>query len=387
MRPPALGQHSSTTMERSSIYESTPMPGVTDMYLNFANMSWEEIQRRMDNFSSYDEEPLDLLHDPTWRIAVIVIYSIVILFGFFENVVIVFILIKNKHLHVPTNIFILGLAASDILLCVFNLPFQLHYQMTNQWAFGHILCKAISATYSIPVFVSSMSILMIAIDRYILIVHPFRKRMSSPIAVCLVVSIAFLAIVLTIPLIMRMEYTVIDFPELHIYQSYCIELWKDVKLRHAYTLSLLFIQYFVPLIVTTILYIRIGNVLRRRPIKKKEKRHKNKTNNILIAIVTFYVVCWTPWSIFTMALEFSPQLIPGSHIRLFDLLLKIFAMGSACINPFMYGWLNENFRKEFNSMVRQNRQRIRTNGHTYTLAEHSKTEPVLDTHKYPTAMV
>lgn len=34
-----------------------------------------------------------------------------------------------------------------------------------------------------------------------------------------------------------------------------------------------------------------------------------------------------------------------------DLLLKLFAMGSACINPFLYGWLNGNFKKELGKML------------------------------------
>ena len=33
-----------------------------------------------------------------------------------------------------------------------------------------------------------------------------------------------------------------------------------------------------------------------------------------------------------------------------DLLLKLFAMGSACVNPFLYGWLNDNFKKELGKM-------------------------------------
>ncbi|XP_052766546.1 neuropeptide F receptor-like [Mya arenaria] len=377
-----------TAMEKTTTDATTIGYGSTGIYLNFANMSFEEIQRRLDNFSQEQPENLDILQDQKWRIATVVIYSIVILFGFLENMVIVFVLIKHQHLHVPTNIFILGLAASDILLCVFNLPFQLHYQLTNQWAFGKALCKVVMPTYGIPVFVSTMSILMIAIDRYILIVHPFRKRMTSQMAVGLVVSIATLAVVLTVPLIVQMEYTVIDFPELKIYQTYCSEMWTSLKLRHAYTVSILVVQYFMPLIVTSFLYIRIGNVLTRRPIKKKEKRHKHKTNKILIAIVLFYAICWTPWTMLALMLEFYPNIIPGSHIKLFDLLLKIFAMGSACINPFMYGWLNDNFRKEFNILMRrQSRSRVRTNGNTYNLAEHSRIEPVFDANKCPASIV
>ena len=365
-------------------------PGSTSIYLNLANLSYEELQHHfemLDNFTREQRpEDMDMLDKSHWRITVIVIYSIVILFGFLENLVIVYVLIKNRHLHVPTNIFILGLAMSDIMLCSFNLPVQLHYQLTNQWAFGDVLCKVIMPTYGVPVFVSSMSILMIAVDRYILIVHPFRQRMSCRTAVCLVISIAILTTLLAIPIIMQMEYRVVDLPALRIYRSYCAEMWKSLRLRHIYTVLTILIQFFVPLIATSFLYIRISNVLSRRPIKKNEKHSKHKTNKILIAIVLFFSICWLPWNLFALMLEFNPNLIPGHQIKLLDLLLKIFAMSSACINPFMYGWLNGNFRKEINVMVkRQVRNRVRQNGQTYTLGEQSRTIPLFD--KCPTAVL
>lgn len=377
----------STSEMESSEAESTSSTAIS---LSLANMSYEDLQKHfemLDNFTRFQKpEDMDILEKSQWRISIIVIYCIVILFGFLENVVIVFVMIKNRHYRVPTNIFILALAISDIMLCSFNLPFQLHYQLTNQWAFGDALCRVIMPTYGVPVFVSSMTILMIAVDRYILIVHPFRERMSCRTAVCLVISIALFTTLLAIPIIMQMEYRVIDLPALRIYRTYCAEMWTSLRLRHIYTVLTILIQFFVPLIATSFLYIRISNVLSRRPIKKNEKRNKHKTNKILIAIVLFFSICWLPWNLFALMLEFHPNLIPGQHIKLFDLLLKIFAMGSACINPFMYGWLNGNFRKELSDMVkRQARHRVRQNGQTYTLGEQSRTIPMYE--KCPTAVL
>lgn len=387
-----LERRSASNMEKTSDPTNSDS-SVTKYYLDISNMTLEEFRKQLELLDNYTEnqrpEDLDLLKNKHWRIAIIVIYSIVILFGFLENVVIVCVLIKNKHLRVPTNIFILGLAMSDILLCSFNLPFQLHYQLTDQWAFGDTLCKVIMPTYGIPIFVSSMSILMIAIDRYMLIVHPFHQRMSSEKAVCLVIGIAIFTTLLAIPIIMQMEYQVLDFPALRIYRTYCIEKWTSASLRHTYTVSTIVIQFFVPLVTTSFLYVRISQVLARRPIKKNEKHKKHKTNNILIAIVLAFSICWLPWNIFVLMLEFHFSLIPGKYIKFIDCLLKIFAMSSACINPFLYGWLNDNFRKELNVMVnRQGRNRVRQNGHAYTQADPSRTEPMLDkVDKYATAIL
>ena len=372
-----LEKSSASIMEKTS--ESPNEAGVTKITLDLANMTWEEIQKQwalVDNFSfGQSPQDLDIMKEKSWQIVVITIYSVVILLGFLENLIILCVLLKNKHLHTPTNIFIMGLAISDILLCSFNLPFQLHYQLTERWAFGGALCRVIMPTYGVPIFVSSMSILMIAIDRYMLIVHPFRKRMSKFTAVTMVVSIAFFTIILSVPLIVHTKYEVIDIPAIRVYKEYCVEIWPNRKLRQTYTISTIIIQFFIPLVATSLLYVKISEVLRNRPIKKNERRRNHKTNKILIAIVILFSICWLPWNLLNLMVEFNQKLVSGRYFKLIDLLLKIFAMGSACVNPFLYGWLNDSFRKELNVCVKHPaRNRVRQNGHTYTVPECSKTD-------------
>lgn len=369
---------SAVIMEKTS--ESNPDPSITKISLDLANMTSEEIQAQLalvDNFTS-DQNPqdFDILKEKSWQIAVIALYSIVIFIGFVENLIILCVLLKNKHLHTPTNIFIMGLAISDIMMCSFNLPFQLHYQLTETWAFGRALCRVIMPTYAVPVFVSSMSILMIAIDRYILIVHPFRKRMSKYTAIAMVVSTACFTIILSVPLIVHVKYEVIDIPAIRIYKELCIEIWPDRKLRQVYTVTTVVVQFFIPLIVTSFLYMGISSVLRNRPIKKNERQKNHRTNKILIAIVITFSICWLPWNLFNVMVEFNQRLLSGRYFKLIDLLLKIFAMGSACVNPFLYGWLNDSFRKELNVCVKNpTRNRVRQNGHyTYTVADCSRTD-------------
>lgn len=350
-----LERRSAVIMEKTS-ESSGQSGGITKITLDLANMTWEEIQQHwalVDNFT-YGQAPqdLDIMKEKSWRIAIITLYSVVILFGFLENLIILCVLLKNKHLHTPTNIFIMGLAISDILLCSFNLPFQLHYQLTETWAFGGALCRVIMPTFGVPVFVSSMSILMIAIDRYILIVHPFRKRMSKYMAVAMVVSIAAFTIVLSIPIIVHTRYEVIDYPAIRVYKELCIEIWPKLQLRQAYSVTTVIIQFFIPLVATSILYTNISAVLRNRPIKKNERRRNHKTNKILISIVILFSVCWLPWNLVSLMVEFNQKLLSGRYFKLVDLLLKIFAMSSACVNPFLYGWLNDSFRKELNICVK-----------------------------------
>ncbi len=40
-----------------------------------------------------------------------------------------------------TNLFILNLAASDVVMCLFAVPFTPLQSFTGRWAFGEVLCK------------------------------------------------------------------------------------------------------------------------------------------------------------------------------------------------------------------------------------------------------
>ena len=313
------------------------------------NYTAEDIEE-LANYTGFIQlhEDDDVLNHTFWRYAIITIYCIIIVMGFWENFVFLYVLIRNRHLRVTTNVFIICLAMSDILLCVFNIPLQLHYQLTNQWAFGETLCRVFMPTYAMPVFVSSMSILMIAIDRYMRIVHPLQKHLSSSSAVVILVFIAFCTTLIVIPVIIHAKYDVIDFSQFNFHRAYCVEVWASLKLRHIYTTVTVTLQFFLPLLVTSYLYTKILNVRNRRlSVRRREQRNRSKTNRILFSIVMLFFVCWLPWNVFALTLEFQPYLIPTRYIKLCDLLLKIFAMSSACINPFLYGWLNGNFRRGF----------------------------------------
>ena len=72
--------------------------------------------------------------------------------------------------------------------------------------------------------------------------------------------------------------------------------------------------------------------------------HRHTTTRILGGVVVVFVVCWTPWNVHSLIAEFYLESVGGSHFKFVDLLLKAFAVSSAAVNPFLYCWLNVNFR-------------------------------------------
>lgn len=64
-----------------------------------------------------------------------------------------------------THVFVVCLAVSDLALCMFSLPVQLHYQLTDNWYLGSALCRIIFAAFAVPMYLSTITIMLIAVDR------------------------------------------------------------------------------------------------------------------------------------------------------------------------------------------------------------------------------
>lgn len=72
---------------------------------------------------------------------------------------------------------------------------------------------------------------------------------------------------------------------------------------------------------------------------------------MLIAMVTIFGVSWLPLTAINLLNDFYLQTAMWTHYYLFFFSAHAVAMSSTCYNPFLYAWLNENFRKEFKQVL------------------------------------
>lgn len=179
-----------------------------------SNSSLDDMLALLNDSDNYDAWRSDwsVLVQDQWQTMVIIIYSFVIILGFFANLLIVVVIIRYKQLHTVTNIFICYLAVAEVALCVFNMPLQLHYQISENWMFGRILCYVAMPTFGVPLFSSSLAILMIAVDRYMLIVYPFKTRISNRQAILAVAMIVVFTLALSTPLFVFVNYVEFRHP-------------------------------------------------------------------------------------------------------------------------------------------------------------------------------
>ncbi|XP_029458211.1 probable G-protein coupled receptor 83 isoform X2 [Rhinatrema bivittatum] len=252
--------------------------------------------------------------NPLVKALLIAAYSFIIVFSLFGNVLVCHVVIKNKRMHSATSLFIVNLAVADILITLLNTPFTL------------------------------------------VIMHPLKPRISTAKGVVYIAIIWIMATCFSLPHAIYQKLFTFEYSEENI-RSLCLPdfpepadlFWKYLDLA---TFILL---YALPLLIISIAYSRvakklwlrnaIGDVTTEQYFALRKK--KKKTIKMLMLVVVLFAVCWFPLNCYVILL--SSQTIRTNNALYFA--FHWFAMSSTCYNPFIYCWLNENFRSELKSLL------------------------------------
>nr|AGX85007.1 NPYLR8 [Aedes aegypti] len=311
--------------------------------------------------------------EPAYHI-LIVLYSILIIFGATGNSLVVMAVARKPQMRTARNMFIVNLAVSDLLLCLVTMPLTLVEILTKYWPMGRLpfLCKSIGTLQATSIFVSTISITAIALDRYQVIVYPTRDSLQRMGAIVILTGIWIISLVLASPMFItrRLIHYDVNLPSLGIeYISYCIEDWPMARGRVYYSVFTLCVQYLLPILIVSIAYLRIylklkhrlvvttttvstnSNSMDSQPVRERERgRRMQRTNYLLISIALIFGISWLPLNLFNL---FADLYLSGitQEIMVAYAICHMMGMSSACSNPLLYGWLNDNFRKEFNEIL------------------------------------
>ncbi|XP_064630394.1 prolactin-releasing peptide receptor-like [Lineus longissimus] len=317
-------------------------------------------------------------HEPVgeWiKAMTIPFYVVIFVVGVTGNSLVVFVVARNKAMQTITNIFITNLGCADIMMCLLAVPFTPLAAFLDDWPFGEVMCQIIPMSLAVSVFVSTLTSTAIAIDRYFVIVYPFKPRMKAWLCLLLIISIWIISCSVSLPLAIYRRITVDNG------DRQCGEDWPDINSRKFCIITLFFLQYVVPCCVITFCYWRVSGVLRMRAKakigsgnKSREKeemeiRRKRRTNRMLIAMVAIFVGCWMPLNVVLLTQEAHPRIETWQWLKLIFFIAHIIAMSSAIYNPFLYAWMNENFRKEFKQVLP-----FLFSGHTHSKLNGSMTQ-------------
>lgn len=120
-------------------------------------------------------------------------------------------------------------------------------------------------------------------------------------------------------------------------------------------LATFILLYLLPLFIISVAYARvakklwlcntIGDVTTEQYLALRRK--KKTTVKMLVLVVVLFALCWFPLNCYVLLL--SSKAIHTNNALYFA--FHWFAMSSTCYNPFIYCWLNENFRVELKALL------------------------------------
>ncbi|ESN99278.1 hypothetical protein HELRODRAFT_67040 [Helobdella robusta] len=314
------------------------------------------------------------------EISLIGAYLMLILFGAFGNGLVCYVVLANCHMRTPRNLLILNLATSDLILCVFTQPFNLLKASTKTWRLGAVMCKLVPMTAGTNVFVSTFSITAIALDRFRLIVRPTDKDLllqpmwSAAVLLCIWMFSLLLASPSLILNIIKHNKEAVPWLCLN---EICLEDPEYARLKSAYSVVSMLIQYILPIIVLSVAHARICNKLQHRmnnstqmqpfsnstlttdrSVKARQRRadRERKINRLLVMIAVVFAASWMPLNIINIIADFNQDVIESfDKSGIIFAVCHLLALLSACANPVLYGWLNENFQREFKRILCTNK--------------------------------
>lgn len=155
-----------------------------------------------------------------------------------------------------TMLLIWNLGLADFLVGIFVLPIGVAYVIQRRWPFSRWLCKLWTSCDVVFCTASIVTLCVISVDRYIGVTRPLRYKMivtKSRIAVAIVLIWVFSVLILLV----TNRYSVVKCYDPRI----CI-----VSNELQYVVHSVVSAFFVPAIITLLLYWKIYDVARKREL-------------------------------------------------------------------------------------------------------------------------
>ena len=125
-----------------------------------------------------------------------------------------------------------------------------------------------------------------------------------------------------------------------------ITLIKNKFLSQIFTVVYVAFTFFIPLFISMITFFHLYRVMRRSSDRLARSNHTNTFKNLLrMCAITglFLALCWIPNQFVYVLSKFNITQLdtPLHHATV------VFAMFNSCVNPWIYGATNRNYRKRF----------------------------------------
>lgn len=288
----------------------------------------------------------------TISIVVPIFFSLIGFTGFVGNLLVVITVVCNQQMRNTTNLLILNLSFADLLFVCFCIPFTAVDYSFGHWPFGESWCKMVQYLIWVTAYISIYTLVLMSLDRFMAVCYPVSRVRSERNALISIVVLWAAVLIINVPTYLAhglVEYS--DLDHMRNITSCTFLRGDNAQLLTWSTFHIVMFasSYLLPLILISGLYLLMLMRLWKSNLTQSEesKRGKRRVTRLVLIVVACFAILWLP--IQTILLLKSLDLFQAqNHLTIaLQISAHILAYTSSCINPLLYAFLSDNFRKSF----------------------------------------
>ncbi|GCB80824.1 hypothetical protein scyTo_0022410 [Scyliorhinus torazame] len=281
-------------------------------------------------------------------------YSIIFTVGLALNATALAIFVKFFKFSNNTVVYMVNLAACDLLFAL-ALPLRIYYYAAHAWRLGDGACQLAGSLFQINLYGSCLFLACINVDRLLALAYPLRARhLRRPkMARCVCAGVWLIILLGSVPVALAHDTSCCQEQsgnlEVRCFESFSRKTWE----RELKPLVLLqFTLSFLPPLCV-VLYCS-GRVLyelcQLQSIEAVGKRHK--AIRLLVVNAIIFVACFLPYNAILLVYTFLRTNSDGSmaqrdDVRLALQISMLLTSTNCCLDPLVYYFSTEGFRKTF----------------------------------------
>ncbi|OAF71998.1 Beta-3 adrenergic receptor [Intoshia linei] len=327
---------------------------------------------------------------------VIIAITILVIFTILGNSLVIFSVLLVAKLRTPSNLLILNLAISDMLVATVAMPLASVHEIYGYWPLSQTVCEIFTSMDVMLCTASILNLCMISIDRYYFITRPFvySAKRTVPKFIIMIVGVWITSTIITLPPLFGWKSEPVP--------NDCI-MSQNIGYQFYATIG----SFYLPCAVMCVIYYKIYAVSRRLnksearaipsisvqqslvtqksdrkstinseasnkldvidKVRKKvsikkfnfkrnvssQKSNLSAPNNESKAIKTLgivmgtFIICWMPFFILALIRPFKGEIVP----KFVSSLLLWIGYSNSLFNPIIYVSFNREFREPFKHIL------------------------------------
>ncbi|XP_067884323.1 lysophosphatidic acid receptor 5-like [Heterodontus francisci] len=280
-------------------------------------------------------------------------HSLVFVLGLSLNGFALWVFLRVLRLHTVVIIYMSNLATCDLLFTL-ALPLRIYYTATDAWLLGDVPCQVAGSIFQINLYGSCLFLACINVDRFLALVYPLRSRhLRRPKVAWRACAAVWAVIVLgSVPVALVHDTSrcldANSTVQVRCFESFSPATWRREILPLLALAEIL--GFLLPLF--TVLYCSARILHTLNPGASPHFRRRRKTVNLLLVNAVIFVVCFVPYNVVLaayglMKAKSDQSATNGSKVllRLVLQLTMLLASANCCLDPLVYYFSTEGFRR------------------------------------------